>query len=269
MGKSETVPESETVPAMHTLPPLPYAYDALEPHIDARTMMLHHDKHHASYVEKLNAALDKHPEFRARPAAWLLLNPSKIPEDIRTAVHNNAGGHVNHSLFWRAMSPDGGGEPTGALADAIKRDFGGFAKFKKQFDEAGEKAFGSAWVWLAMAKHGGNLKVLTTSGHDNPMTQAYFSPSAERRLGARLLPQARKPPRGLPQRLVGGGGLAGSGAPLRERRTGPGSPVRCSNACAIPDLPSSGSRIAMSICWPSAWRMKQALRCWSPTRRAP
>ena len=166
--------KSEAIPAVHTLPPLPYAYDALEPHIDARTMMLHHDKHHASYVEKLNAVLEKHPELKERPATWLLLNPRKVPEDIRTTVHNNAGGHVNHSLFWRAMSPEGGGEPSGALADAIKRDFGGFAKFKAQFDEAGEKAFGSAWVWLAMAKHGGKLEVLTTSGHDNPLLQASF-----------------------------------------------------------------------------------------------
>lgn len=161
------------IPAAHVLPPLAYAHDALEPHIDARTMTLHHGKHHASYVEKLNAALEKHPDLLQRSATWLLLNPRKVPEEIRTAVHNNAGGHVNHSLFWRAMSPDGGGEPTGALAEAIKRDFGGFAKFKKQFDEAGEKAFGSAWVWLAMAKHGGKLEVLTTSGHDNPLTQAY------------------------------------------------------------------------------------------------
>jgi Fe-Mn family superoxide dismutase len=166
--------KTEVLPAMHVLAPLPYAHDALEPHIDARTMVLHHDKHHASYVEKLNAALEKHPELREHSATWLLLNPRKIPEDIRTTVHNNAGGHVNHSLFWRAMSPDGGGEPTGALADAIKRDFGGFAKFKKQFDEAGEKAFGSGWIWLAMAKHGGKLEVLTTSGHDNPLTQAYL-----------------------------------------------------------------------------------------------
>ena len=166
--------KTEALPAMHVLPPLPYAYDALEPHIDARTMLLHHDKHHASYVEKLNAALEKHPDLKPHSATWLLLNARKVPEAIRTTVHNNAGGHVNHSLFWRAMSPDGGGEPSGALADAIKRDFGGVAKFRKQFDEAGEKAFGSAWVWLAMAKHGGKLEVLTTSGHDNPVTQAYL-----------------------------------------------------------------------------------------------
>jgi len=167
--------KSEAIQARHALPALPYAYEALEPHVDARTMKLHHDKHHASYVEKLNAALEKHPELQERSAIWLLLNPRKVPEAIRTAVANNAGGHVNHSMFWRAMSPDGGGEPKGALADAIKRDFGSFAKFKTQFDDAGEKAFGSGWVWLARAQHGaGKLEVLTTSGHANPLEQACF-----------------------------------------------------------------------------------------------
>ena len=165
----------EAIQARHVLPALPYPHEALEPHIDARTMVLHHDKHHASYVEKLNAALEKHPELQERSAIWLLLNPRKIPEAIRTTVFNNAGGHVNHSMFWRAMSPDGGGEPKGALADAIKRDFGSFAKFKTQFNEAGEKTFGSGWVWLARAQHGaGKLEVLTTSGHANPLEQACF-----------------------------------------------------------------------------------------------
>src|SRR5436190_13124377 len=102
--------KSETVQARHVLPALPYSHEALEPHIDARTMMLHHDKHHASYVEKLNAALEKHPELQERSAIWLLLNPRKVPDAIRTAVANNAGGHVNHSMFWRAMAPNGGGE---------------------------------------------------------------------------------------------------------------------------------------------------------------
>ena len=165
----------EAIQTRHVLPALPYPHEALEPHVDARTMKLHHDKHHASYVEKLNAALEKHPELQERSAIWLLLNPRKVPDAIRTAVANNAGGHVNHSMFWRAMAPDGGGEPKGALADAIKRDFGSFAKFKTQFDDAGEKAFGSGWVWLARSQHGaGKLEVLTTSGHANPLEQAYF-----------------------------------------------------------------------------------------------
>ena len=159
----------------HTLSPLPYDYAALEPHIDARTMMLHHDKHHASYVENLNSALEKFPELQERTAFWLLLNLSKVSQKIRTAVRNNAGGHVNHSLFWRAMSPAASGAPAGPLADAIKRDFGGFEQFKARFDDAGAKLFGSGWVWLARAQQdGGGLEVYTTSGHDNPLMQGHF-----------------------------------------------------------------------------------------------
>jgi Fe-Mn family superoxide dismutase len=159
----------------HLLPPLPYAHAALEPYIDARTMMLHHGKHHASYVEKLNTALEAFADLQQKTALWLLLNLRKLPKDIRVAVRNNAGGHVNHSLFWQAMSPGGGGEPTGALADAIKRDFGGLEKFKARFDEAGEKLFGSGWVWLARTQQdGGRLEVCTTSGHGNPLMQGRF-----------------------------------------------------------------------------------------------
>jgi Fe-Mn family superoxide dismutase len=165
----------ETVQSRHLLPALPYRHASLEPHIDARTMTLHHDKHHASYVDNLNSALAKYPELRERTAVWLLLNPGKIPEAARTAVRNNAGGHVNHSMLWRAMSPGGGGEPTGALADAIKRDFGSFAQFKSQFAEAGGKVFGSGWVWLArVQKDGGKLRIYTTAGHDNPLLQGHF-----------------------------------------------------------------------------------------------
>lgn len=163
------------VQSRHLLPPLPYSHAALEPHIDARTMMLHHDKHHASYVEKLNAALVDHPELHERSAIWLLLNEDKIPAEARTVICNNAGGHVNHGMLWRAMSPHGGGEPAGALADAIERDFGGLEQFKARFDAAGEKAFGSGWVWLVkMHQDGGRLAVLTTSGHGNPLVQGHF-----------------------------------------------------------------------------------------------
>jgi Fe-Mn family superoxide dismutase len=138
-------------------------------------MMLHHDKHHAAYVAALNTALEEFPELQERTAVWLLLNLGKVPEKIRAAVHHNAGGHVNHSLFWRAMSPKGDRTPTGALADAIKRDFGGFAQFKARFDDAGAKLFASGWVWLARAqKDGGKLEVTTTSGHDNPLMQGRF-----------------------------------------------------------------------------------------------
>ncbi|HEX9182370.1 MAG TPA: superoxide dismutase [Burkholderiales bacterium] len=160
---------------LHVLPALPYAHAALEPHIDARTMTLHHGKHHASYVDNLNAALADCPELQHRSALWLLLNAGEIPVAARTAVRNNAGGHLNHSLLWRAMSPSGGGEPTGALADAIKRDFGSFTQFKARFAEAGNKVFGSGWVWLARAQRdGGKLLVSTTSGHENPLTQGQF-----------------------------------------------------------------------------------------------
>ena len=159
----------------HVLPPLPYAHAALEPHIDARTMTLHHDKHHASYVANLNSALEKVPELQGRTATWLLLNPGKVPEKIRAVVRQNAGGHVNHSLFWRAMSPTGGGTPAGLLADAIKRDFGSLEAFKARFDDAGAKLFGSGWVWLARAQQeGGKLQLTTTSGHDNPLMQGQF-----------------------------------------------------------------------------------------------
>ena len=163
----------------HNLAPLPYDYAALAPHIDERTMTLHHAKHHASYVANLNAALEKFPELQERDALWLLLNLSKVPQKIRTTVRNNAGGHVNHSLFWRAMSPPAGGvsarAPAGALAAAIDHDFGSFEQFKTRFAEAGSKHFGSGWVWLTRAQlDGGKLNVTTTAGHDNPLTQGHF-----------------------------------------------------------------------------------------------
>jgi Fe-Mn family superoxide dismutase len=159
----------------HQLPPLKYDYAALEPHINARTMKLHHDVHHGSYVEKLNAALEKFPELRNFSALWLLRNLQKVPAEIRTEVHHNAGGHVNHSMFWRAMKPGAAKQPKGMLLDAINRDFGNLAQFKTRFEEAGAKVFGSGWVWLARTRHeGGKLEVVTTSGHDHPMMQDRF-----------------------------------------------------------------------------------------------
>jgi superoxide dismutase, Fe-Mn family len=161
-------------PSLHVLPALPYSIDALEPHIDARTMALHHDKHHASYVENLNAALEKYPALRECSAVWLLLNPGKIPGEARATIRNNAGGHVNHSMLWRTMAP-GGSEPAGALADAIKRDFGSLEQFKTRFAEAGSKLFGSGWVWLARSHQvSGGLEIYTTTGHDNPLVQGHF-----------------------------------------------------------------------------------------------
>jgi Fe-Mn family superoxide dismutase len=160
----------------HLLPPLPYEASALEPYVDMRTMVLHHDMHHAAYVKALNFALESAPTLpQGGSADWLLLNLIKVPEKIRTAVCHNAGGHVNHSLLWRAMSPDGGGAPSGPLAEAIDRAYGCFDKFKAEFEEAAGKLFGSGWIWLVQAQHGdGKLKILTTSGHDNPLVEGYY-----------------------------------------------------------------------------------------------
>jgi Fe-Mn family superoxide dismutase len=138
-------------------------------------MMLHHDIHHGGYVEKLNAALEKFPEFQNASALWLLCNLNKLPQDIRVAIHHNAGGHINHSTFWRAIKPGASIEPTGLFREAINRDFGSFDEFKAKFEDEGTKLFGSGWVWLVRTKDDeGKLEVVTTSGHDNPMMQGLF-----------------------------------------------------------------------------------------------
>jgi Fe-Mn family superoxide dismutase len=149
------------------LPALPYDFGALEPHIDTQTMQIHHGKHHQAYVNNLNAALDKHPELHTKSLDDLLRGLNGVPEDIRTAVRNNGGGHANHSLFWTLMSPKGGGEPTGALADAITKAFGGFAKFKEQFAAAGTGRFGSGWAWLIW--NNGKLEITSTPNQDTPV----------------------------------------------------------------------------------------------------
>jgi Fe-Mn family superoxide dismutase len=160
---------------IHRLPALPYEFGALEPHIDARTMELHHGRHHAAYVASLNTAVAEYPELAERSAAWLLLNLGKIPEGARAWVRTSAGGHVNHSLFWRAMTPKGRGEPSGRLADAIARDFGSVEDFKSQFDTAGALLVGSGWVWLVRAQqNGGRLRVVTTLANGNPMMEDHF-----------------------------------------------------------------------------------------------
>jgi superoxide dismutase, Fe-Mn family len=153
----------------HTLPRVPYDYAALEPHIDRQTMEIHHTKHHQAYVNNLNAALDKHPERYAQPLEELLRGINRVPEDIRTAVRNNAGGHHNHSLFWTIMGPatGQGGEPAGVLADAIKQTFGDFAKLKEQLSNAAATRFGSGWAWLALA--GGRLEIFSTANQDSPL----------------------------------------------------------------------------------------------------
>lgn len=150
----------------HSLPALPYAHNALEPHIDARTMEIHHGKHHQAYVNNLNAALEKYPDLQSKSVEELITNLSAAPEDIRGAVRNNGGGHVNHSMFWTVMGPNGGGEPGGDLAAAINAAFGSFASFKEQFAKAGVGRFGSGWAWLVV--NGGKLEICSTANQDNP-----------------------------------------------------------------------------------------------------
>jgi len=152
-----------------TVPDLPYPFAALEPHIDARTMELHHDKHHAAYVAKLNDALAKVPDLQAASIEEVLRSLDRLPETVRTAVRNNGGGHSNHSLFWRIMKPGGGGRPAGELLRRIQRDFGGFDAFREQFSAAAAGVFGSGWAWLALAE-GGRLEVFSTPNQDSPVT---------------------------------------------------------------------------------------------------
>ena len=151
----------------YDLPKLPYSYDALEPHIDARTMEIHYSKHHAGYVSKLNAALEKHPDLQGKTVEDLIKGIDSMPEGIRTAVRNNGGGHANHSLFWTVMGPGSGGEPGGKLGDAIQSTFGDFATFKDQFSNAAATRFGSGWAWLAAS--GGKLTVESTPNQDGPL----------------------------------------------------------------------------------------------------
>jgi len=152
----------------HELPPLPYEYNALEPHIDEQTMRIHHDKHHAAYVANLNKALDSAPDLQGKSVEDVLKNISSVPESIRQAVINNGGGHYNHTLFWEIMAAHGGGEPTGALGEAIKAAFGDFAAFKEKVSTAGMTRFGSGWAWLVLDK-GGQLAVISTANQDCPL----------------------------------------------------------------------------------------------------
>ena len=156
----------------HEVPKLPYDYSALEPHIDAQTMQLHHDKHHAAYVTNLNAALEKHPELQGKPVVDILKNINSVPEDIRTAVRNHGGGHANHTMFWEIMKPNGGGNPQGQVADAIQGAFGGLDGLKQKFNDAGAKLFGSGWVWVV--SKGNRLELLTTPNQDSPFMQGYY-----------------------------------------------------------------------------------------------
>ncbi len=156
------------------LPPLPYDYSALEPHIDAKTMQLHHDLHHGAYVKNANAALEKHAELQSKSVEQLLRDLNSVPEDIRTAIRNNGGGHMNHSMFWKIMKPQGGGDPTGAIAEVIKKAFGSFKDFQTKFNDAGAKQFGSGWVWLAAKPGSSEVQIMSTPNQDNPISQGLF-----------------------------------------------------------------------------------------------
>ena len=152
----------------YELPKLAYEFSALEPHVDALTMEIHHDKHHNAYVTNLNAAVEKHPALFEKSVEELVADLASVPEDIRGAVRNNGGGHANHSLFWTVISPNGGGQPTGELAAAIDKKFGGFDAFKQAFSQAAATRFGSGWAWLVVSN--GELEVGSTPNQDNPLT---------------------------------------------------------------------------------------------------
>ena len=152
----------------YELPKLAYEFSALEPHVDALTMEIHHDKHHNAYVTNLNAAVEKHPALFEKSVEELVADLASVPEDIRGAVRNNGGGHANHSLFWAVISPNGGGQPTGELAAAIDKKFGGFDAFKQAFAQAAATRFGSGWAWLVVSN--GELEVGSTPNQDNPLT---------------------------------------------------------------------------------------------------
>lgn len=155
------------------LSPLPYNYDALDPYIDAQTMQVHHDLHHQAYVNNLNAALEKYPELQSKSPEELIKDLSNLPQDITGAVRNNGGGHVNHTMFWQIMAPNAGGEPTGAIAQAISENFGDFESFKQKFNDAGTKQFGSGWVWLVRTTDG-KIEITSSPNQDNPMSSGNF-----------------------------------------------------------------------------------------------
>jgi len=155
------------------VPPLPYDYNALEPYIDTQTMQLHHDKHHAAYVNNLNAALQNQAQLASWTVEDLVRRINEVPESIRTAVRNNAGGHINHTMFWQIMGPNAGGAPTGELAAAIQQTFGSFDQFKSAFNDAGVKRFGSGWAWLVLDRSG-KLQVISTANQDSPLMDGMF-----------------------------------------------------------------------------------------------
>ncbi|MBV6623186.1 MAG: superoxide dismutase [Rivularia sp. (in: Bacteria)] len=166
-------PDRELTTSPARLPELPYAANALEKAIDAETMKLHHDRHHAAYVKNLNAALQKYPELQNKSVEAMLRDLNSVPEDIRETVRNNGGGHLNHTIFWQIMSPNGGGEPTGEIAQQINQTFGSFDAFKKQFNQAGGDRFGSGWVWLVRNPQN-QLQIVTTPNQDSPIMDSLY-----------------------------------------------------------------------------------------------
>jgi Fe-Mn family superoxide dismutase len=154
----------------YELPPLPYPFNALEPHIDAKTMEIHHDKHHQAYITNANKALEGHPDLAAKPVDELLADLSKVPESIRTVIRNNAGGHSNHTFFWKIIGPNAGGSPKGKLAEAINSTFGSFDQFKGELEKAGLGRFGSGWAWLVVNKEG-KLQITSTANQDSPVSE--------------------------------------------------------------------------------------------------
>ena len=243
-----------------SLPDLPYAHDALEPTIDARTMEIHHGKHHQAYVDNANKALEGTDLADAPVEEVLATLGSAAGGQASPAVRNNAGGHANHSLFWTIMSPDGGGEPEGALADAIDA-FGGLAALKEQVNDAGVKRFGSGWTWLVA--DGGSLSVLSTANQDSPISRRQDADPRHRRLGARLLPQLPEPAPGLPGGVVGCGQLGRGGEAVRAGKL---TPARSS-----PAAPASSARQSWNGCAGKAgrWSRREAVTATSPTPTRP
>ena len=200
----------------YTLPPLPYAPDANEPHIDALTMTIHHDRHHAAYVANLNAALKDHGQLAALPLDQLLAKLAEVPDSIRTAVRNNGGGHANHSMFWQVMGGKGGA-PAGALAEAIARDLGGLAALQAAFNRAGLGQFGSGWVFVTVDR-AGKLALVARPNQDTPLMRGRAGAVRQRRVGARLLPEIPEPPGRLSRGVVERGGLGARSPRATTRR---------------------------------------------------
>ena len=216
---------TEAATVSYELVSLPYAYNALEPYVDEQTMHVHRDRHHQAYCNNLKAAVDKHPELLRQPPEELLRDLNSVPEEIRTAVRNNGGGHVHHAIFWTLMKPNGGGEPHGKIAEII-RDFGGVEAFKAKFNDLGLKQFGSGWVWLVRTP-ADKYELITTPNQDSPLTAEAVPHHVQRRLGARVLPEISEPARRLPAGVVERGELGrdqqadrAGGEVVRDKATG-------------------------------------------------